>query len=127
MAPPERQMTDWMRLILVNWVIVAFTMTYSILAGGAVSLAAIWLVSRTARVLGGWETGFTVIPPSTGTLLVLCGAISALFLITLGKLRYDCAGEGYRLRLTRPVLLRALAIWLVCLLALIGMGTVLHP
>lgn len=122
---PRHRLEDWMRLILLNWVMISMAMFYSILFGAALGCLAALLGAAVVEGLG-HDARFLRLFPSMGpgALLVIGGLIPGVFLCLLRQLRYHCGSGGYALALTRAGTLRAAAglAGLALLLVLIAAG-----
>lgn len=120
---PQHRLEDWMRLILLNWVMIAMIMFYSILVGAALGGLAAALGAAVVEWLGHDARPLRLFPSiGPGALLVIGGLIPGVFLCLLQQLRYHCGRGGYTLALTRASLVRAAAglAGLALLLVLIG-------
>jgi hypothetical protein len=105
---PGKQMDDWMRLILINWVLVSFVMFYSILIG-LISGSLVAVVADGVLGLAGINGKiFDVFPFTPAATALIAGIIAFLFLATFRSIRYNCQTEGYTLPLT-PQTIRLLA------------------
>ena len=120
---PEKRLEDWMRLILLNWVLISFIMFYSILmglAGGCI------VVLFSAAVIDhfGLPTRFLHLYPSPApaSILVMGGLIASFFLHLFKHLHYNCTTGSYTLEVARVVNIRAAAGFLVVALILVGVG-----
>ena len=77
---PENRLEDWMRLILLNWVMISFIMFYSILMGLAGGCIVV-LFSTAVIEQFGLPTRFLHLYPSPApaSILVIGGLIAAFF------------------------------------------------
>lgn len=105
---PQHRLEDWMRLILLNWVMIAMIMFYSILAGAALGGLSAVLGATVIEWMGHDARSLRFFPSmGPGALLVIGGLIPGIFLCLLQQLRYHCGRGGYTLTLTRASLLRS--------------------
>lgn len=120
---PQNRLEDWMRLILLNWVLISFIMFYSILMGLAGGCLVI-LFSAAVIEWVGLPTHFLRLYPSPGqtAILVMGGLIAALFIHLFKHLHYNCASGNYTLSVARVVNLRTFAGLAAIALFLVGIG-----
>jgi hypothetical protein len=104
----EKQMDDWMRLILINWVLISFVMFYSILIGLICGSLVAVVADGVLGMVGIRGKIFDVFPFSPAATALIAGIIAFLFLATFRTIRYNCQTGGYTLPLT-PRILRLLA------------------
>ncbi|AOY58532.1 MULTISPECIES: hypothetical protein [Desulfococcus] len=121
----EKRLEDWIRLILLNWVLISIMMFYSIFMGIGIG----YLVIRFSRLVVDW-TGLPahlldLFPTSGPTVnLMIGGLIAAVFLHLFRHLRYNCETESYTLKLSRVFNLRAAVAFAAIVMILMGMGAV---
>ena len=123
---PQKRLEDWMRLILLNWVLISLAMFYSIIMG----IAGGCLVILAGASVTGWaglSTRFLRLYPSPAPtpILVIGGLIAALFIHLFKNLHYDCASGNYSLSVSKVASLGALAGIGAVGLILLGIGAVI--
>ena len=120
---PEKRLEDWMRLILLNWVLISFIMFYSILMGLSGGCMVV-LFSTAVIEHFGLPTRFLHLYPSPApaSILVMGGLIAAFFLHLFKHLHYNCATGSYTLAVARVVNLKAAGGFAVIALLLVGVG-----
>lgn len=120
---PKHRLEDWMRLILLNWVLISFIMFYSILMGLVVGC----LIVLFATAAIGWvglPVQFLRLYPSPGptAILVMGGLIATFFLHLFRHLHYNCDSGNYTLAVSRILNLKAFTGFAIIVLLLIGVG-----
>ncbi|MFP4389503.1 MAG: hypothetical protein ACLFPR_11230 [Desulfococcaceae bacterium] len=105
---PGKQMDDWMRLILINWVLVSFVMFYSILIGMVCGSLVAVVADGVLGLVGIRGKIFDVFPFTPAATALVAGIIAFLFLATFRSIRHNCETDGYTLSLA-PEILRSLA------------------
>ncbi len=105
---PNKQMDDWMRLILINWVLISFVMFYSILIGMITGSLLVVVADGVLGLVGIRGNIFDVFPFTPAATALIAGIIAFLFLAAFRTIRYNCETGGYTLPLT-PEILRLLA------------------
>lgn len=104
----DKQMDDWMRLILINWVLISFVMFYSILIGIITGSLLAVVADGVLGLVGIRGNIFDVFPFTPAATALIAGIIAFLFLATFRSIRYNCQTDGYTLPLT-PRFIRLLA------------------
>ena len=120
--PPHR-MEDWMRLILLNWVLISFVMFYSILAGALGGALAV-LACGTALEWAGVSIHHMRLYPSpgSGAAVVIGGLIASLFIHLFSHLRYHCASGSYTLDIGKAANSKSLFRLASAAFVLVGIG-----
>lgn len=120
---PEKRLEDWIRLILLNWVLISFIMFYSILMGLAGGCIVV-LFSAAVIEQFGLSTRFLHLYPSPApaSILVMGGLITSFFLHLFKHLHYNCTTGSYTLEVARVVNIRAAGGFAVIALILVGVG-----
>lgn len=101
--PPKKKMDDWMRIILLNWVMISMVMFYSILVGliaGALFVAA---AQGVLDFLGAGAGLLRVFPFSPAATAIVAATIAVIFLATFRALRFNCETGGYMLAVPRNI------------------------
>ena len=120
----EKRLEDWIRLILLNWVLISMIMFYSILIGIGIGYLVIGFSRLVINCLDLPAHLLDLVPTSgPTTILVVGGMIAAVFLHLFSHLHYDCQSESYALALSRLVTLRVAACFVVIVMILLGIGT----
>jgi hypothetical protein len=120
---PHHRLEDWMRLILLHWILISMIMFYSIVMGTAGGCAVVLLTAAFVEGMGLSPHFFHLYPtPGTAAVVVIGGLIATLFLHLFKHLRYNCASGTYTLAVSRAANQRAIAGLALITLALIGIG-----
>ncbi|WP_373501296.1 hypothetical protein [Desulfococcus sp.] len=125
---PQHRIEDWMRLILLNWVLISMVMFYSILLGTALGCLAVGLSAAVIEWMGLPARFLLLYPsPAPAAVLVIGGLIAAFFIHFFRNLRYNCDSGSYTLPLARVVNLRIAAGFAGLALLLVLIGAVIAP
>jgi hypothetical protein len=88
-------MDDWIRLILLNWVLISFVMFYSILIGLVTGTLLVTVIEGLLRVAGVASPALGVFPFTPAATALVAALIATLFLATFRSLRFNCETGGY--------------------------------
>ncbi|GBC60348.1 hypothetical protein DENIS_1299 [Desulfonema ishimotonii] len=94
--PVNKKMDDWIRLILLNWVMISFVMTYSIIFGTTGGVLLIVILKCLLTLPDGPDHFLTLYPLiSLPSKLIIGTLIAAIFLYSFRTLRYNCQTGHY--------------------------------
>lgn len=93
--PPNKRMDDWIRLILLNWVLISFVMFYSILIGLVTGTLLVTVMDGLLQIAGVETPVFAVFPFTPAATGLITALIATLFLATFRSLRFNCETGGY--------------------------------
>jgi hypothetical protein len=121
---PHHRLEDWMRLILLHWILISMIMFYSIIMGIAGGCVVVLLTAVVVEAMGFSAHFFRLYPaPGTAAAVVIGGLIATFFLHLFKHLHYNCTSGTYTLAVSRAANQRAFACLALITLALIGIGT----
>lgn len=119
----EKKLEDWMRLILLNWVVVSMTVFYAILLGTVTALATAGAIRFALGLAGVPAPNLSVFPaPAAALMTVTGGWIMFLVVAAFRTIRYRCQDGSYFWRISRVWGKRAGQCWVGLVVALLAVG-----
>lgn len=119
----EKKLEDWMRLILINWIVISMTVFYAVIAGTLTALATAWAARRVLAFANVSAQGLALFPaPGTALWAVIACWIAVLAVTAFRTIRYRCHDGSYFWQISRIWIKRAGQFWAGLALVMLAVG-----